>query len=85
MGIFKRLFSRKPRAPSASEQVSDIIERFTRATIQGVDPEDIEGLETLLKAAHQNAMEKVRKEMPALGGGAGGGMPGMPDLGSFGF
>ena len=41
MGIFTRLFSRKPRTPSASEQVSDIIERFTRATIQGVDPEDI--------------------------------------------
>lgn len=43
-----------------------------------VDPEDIDGLETLIKAAHKDAMEKVRKEMPAMGGG-------MPDLGSLGL
>ena len=48
-----------------------------------VDPDDVDGLETLIKAAHKDAIEKVRKEMPALGGGMGGG--GMPDLSSLGL
>ena len=43
-----------------------------------VDPDDIEGLEALIKAAHKDAMEKVRKEMPSMGGG-------MPDLSSLGL
>lgn len=43
-----------------------------------VDPDDVEGLETLIKAAHKDAMENVRKTMPSMGGG-------MPDLGSLGF
>lgn len=47
-----------------------------------VDPDDIDGLETLIKAAHKDAMDKVRKEMPDLGGSMGGGMP---DLGSLGL
>lgn len=47
-----------------------------------VDPEDIEGLESLIKAAHKNAMDKVRKEMPSMGGPMGGGFP---DLGSLGL
>ncbi len=47
-----------------------------------VDPEDIEGLESLIKAAHQDAMKKVRKEMPSMGGASGGGFP---DLSSLGF
>ena len=46
-----------------------------------VDPDDIEGLETLLKAAHKDAMDKVRKEMPDIGGAGGA----MPDLSSLGF
>ena len=47
-----------------------------------VDPDDIDGLETLIKAAHKDAMDKIRKEMPSLGGPMGGGMP---DLGSLGL
>jgi DNA-binding YbaB/EbfC family protein len=44
-----------------------------------VDPEDVEGLEVLIKAAHADATEKLTKETSA------GMPPGMPDLSSFGF
>ena len=47
-----------------------------------VDPEDIEGLEDLIKAAFQNAAEKAKAQaMPSVPGLP----PGMPDLSSFGF
>lgn len=54
-----------------------------------VDPEDVEGLEALIKLAHKNAMEKVKEKMPSFEGGLPGmgeGMPGFGDmdLGSFG-
>ena len=53
-----------------------------------VDPEDIEGLEDLIKAAYKDAAEKLKQQTPGLPGipgmpGAGPG--GMPDLSSFGF
>lgn len=42
-----------------------------------VDPEDVEGLEDLIKAAYQDALEKVReKTMQGMGG-----MPGMGGMG----
>lgn len=44
-----------------------------------VDPEDVEGLEDLIKAAFANASEKLKKQtpqMPSLGAG-------MPDLSQF--
>lgn len=41
-----------------------------------VDPEDVEGLETLIKAAHQDAQAKLKdlsaKSMPSLPQGFGG-------------
>jgi len=40
-----------------------------------VDPDDVEGLESLIQIAHKNAQEKLKKE-------SGGGLP---DLGAFGF
>lgn len=44
-----------------------------------VDPEDIEGLEVLIKAAYQDASAKLQKESaPAMPAG-------MPDLSQFGF
>ena len=47
-----------------------------------VDPEDIEGLEDLIKAAFQDASTKAKSEaMPSLPSLP----PGMPDLKSFGF
>jgi len=49
-----------------------------------VDPEDIEGLEDLVKAAYKDAMDKLSESndetMPGMPQ-----IPGMPDLGSFGF
>ena len=41
MGFLKQLFSRQPRTPTASDEVTRIIDRFTTATLQGVDPGDI--------------------------------------------
>ncbi len=47
-----------------------------------VDPEDIEGLEALIKAAHADAQKKLKDKqmqgMPKM-------PPGMPQLGSFGL
>lgn len=46
-----------------------------------VDPEDIEGLEDLIKAAFKQASDQIAAENPALPS-----LPsGMPDLKSFGF
>jgi len=54
-----------------------------------VDPEDVEGLEDLVKAACNNAQEKLKKEspmgMPDMGGGGMPNIPGMPDLSSLGL
>ncbi len=43
-----------------------------------VDPEDIEGLEDLIKAAYNDAAAKIKSQTTPS-------MPGMPDLSSFGF
>ena len=41
MGIITRLFSKKPRTPTAAEEVSKVIDRFATATSMGVDREDL--------------------------------------------
>lgn len=43
-----------------------------------VDPEDIEGLEDLIKAAYNDAQKKLKAETPQLPAG-------LPDLSQFGF
>jgi DNA-binding YbaB/EbfC family protein len=50
-----------------------------------VDPEDIEGLEDLIRAAYADALSKLKDNggMPDMG--ALGAMGGMPDLSSLGF
>src|ERR1700722_8316992 len=50
---------------------------------QCVDPEDVEGLEDLIKAAFKDAHEKVQKE--SITKLAGGLPPGMPSLPGFSF
>lgn len=46
-----------------------------------VDPEDVEGLEDLIKEAYKKASEQLKEaSMPEMPG-----IPGMPDLKSFGF
>ncbi len=55
---------------------------------QCVDPEDIEGLEDLIKAAFHEAFAKLEKESPTAGlDGMKGfpNIPGMPDLSQFGL
>jgi DNA-binding YbaB/EbfC family protein len=46
-----------------------------------VDPEDIEGLEDLIKAAHKDAIKKLQEENPMMGTN----MPEMPFGGAGGF
>jgi hypothetical protein len=41
MKMFGKLFTRKPRPPTPIVEVGKIIDRFTTATIMGVDREDI--------------------------------------------
>ncbi len=41
MGLLDRLFARKPRKPTATEEINRIIARYTTATIMGVDREDL--------------------------------------------
>ena len=41
MGFFGRLFTTKPRPPTAAEDVGRIIDRFATATSMGVDREDL--------------------------------------------
>jgi nucleoid-associated protein EbfC len=43
-----------------------------------VDPEDVEGLEDLIKAAYADAVSKLKELSPEIPGG-------MPDLGAFGL
>lgn len=43
-----------------------------------VDPEDVEGLQDLIKAAYQDATAKLKSQTPQLPGG-------MPDLSMFGM
>lgn len=45
-----------------------------------VDPEDIEGLEDLIKAAYKDAFNKLKSQTPKMPQ-----MPGMPNLGAFGM
>jgi len=45
-----------------------------------VDPEDVEGLEDLIKAAYKDALNKLKSKTPQIPN-----IPGMPGLGSFGL
>ncbi len=45
-----------------------------------VDPEDVEGLETLIKAAYEDAQKKLQSQQ-SLPPGMSGLMPGFPGLG----
>lgn len=45
-----------------------------------VDPEDIEGLEDLIKAAYKDALSKLKNQSPSMPN-----ISGMPNLGAFGL
>lgn len=57
-------------------------QEMTKITIKPecVDPEDIEGLEDLIREAHNKAAEGLQNNMPELPG-----MPNMPNLSMPGF
>lgn len=42
-----------------------------------VDPEDVEGLEDLIRAAYNDAAKKIEDKMPNLGGGLPSGLGGL--------
>jgi nucleoid-associated protein EbfC len=48
-----------------------------------VDPEDIEGLETLIKAAYDDAMNKLKEQSTSELGAPAGGMPDLASLLKF--
>lgn len=50
--------------------------RSIRIKPECVDPEDVEGLEDLIRVAHNDALKKLEEKSP---------MPDMPDLSSFSF
>jgi hypothetical protein len=41
MAIFEKLFRKKTRSPSPTEELGKILDRFTTATIMGIDREDL--------------------------------------------
>jgi hypothetical protein len=41
MGIFNRLFRKQPRPPTPASEIGKLLDRFTTATIMGVDREDL--------------------------------------------
>ena len=41
MEFLQRLFARRTRQPAVTEEISGIIDRFTAATIRGIDREDL--------------------------------------------
>ena len=41
MAVFGKLFRKKPRPPSPTEELGKILDRFTTATIMGIDREDL--------------------------------------------
>jgi len=43
-----------------------------------VDPEDVEGLQLLIKAAHADAQRKLKNQTSSMPG-----IPGMPDISNF--
>lgn len=45
-----------------------------------VDPEDVEGLQDLIKAAYKDAHSKLKSQTPSMPN-----IPGMPNLGAFGL
>ena len=65
MKFFKKLFGKKPAAPSPVEEVSRILERFATATSMGVDREDLSrypAKQRQVMAFHFGAIEYLARE-----------------------
>jgi hypothetical protein len=65
MGIFGRIFGSRPRPPSPQEEIRIILERFTTATIMGLDREDLgryPAKQHKVMAFHFGAIEHLARE-----------------------
>jgi hypothetical protein len=65
VGIFDRLFSKKPRLPTAAREVGKLIDRFATATSMGVDREDLArypAKQYKVMAFHYGAIEYLSRQ-----------------------
>jgi hypothetical protein len=65
MGFFGKLFRKKPRPPTAVEDVGRIIDRFATATSMGVDREELgryPARQYKVMAFHYGAIEHLARE-----------------------
>jgi hypothetical protein len=65
MGLFDRLFAKKPRKPTATDEINSIIGRFTTATIMGVDREELgryPARQYMVMAFHYGAIEYLARQ-----------------------
>jgi hypothetical protein len=65
MGFFGKLFRKKPRPPTAVEEVGRIIDRFATATSMGVDREELgryPARQYQVMAFHYGAIEHLARE-----------------------
>jgi hypothetical protein len=65
VGIFDHFFSKKPRPPTATEEVSKLIDRFATATSMGVDREDLArypAKQYKVMAFHYGAIEYLSRQ-----------------------
>jgi hypothetical protein len=65
MGFFGKLFRKKPRPPTAVEEVARIIDRFATATSMGVDREELgryPARQYQVMAFHYGAIEHLARE-----------------------
>lgn len=89
--MFQEQFSKIQNQLQSSEAIGTAGNGLVTITLSGeqelkqikikpecVDPEDIEGLEDLIKAAYNDALQKIKAQSPSMPSG-------MPDLSQFGF
>jgi hypothetical protein len=65
MGIFDRLWRRKPPEPKPEQEINKLIDRFTTATIMGIDREDLgryPSKQYLVMAFHYGAIEYLARQ-----------------------
>lgn len=65
MGILDRLFRKQPRAPTPAEEIGKLLDRFTTATIMGVDREDLgryPAKQYKVMAFHYGAIEYLARQ-----------------------
>lgn len=65
MGILDKLFRKRPRQPSPAEEIGKLLDRFTTATIMGVDREELgryPARQYQVMAFHYGAIEYLARQ-----------------------